>query len=493
MTSYPHNTTLYQDPPTDILHPLFSQTALLTLCTSNMDNTAIWKKTLAQIEIKLDSPAQFKTWFKDTRLIKIDDKCAVIGVKNSYTADWLYKRHLKVIKETLSFICGGPIQPQFIYDKIQPQRPVSKPQISHPILQVKEGIDEDTQNRISTARLNERYSFTSYVVGESNRLAYAASWAVAQKPGKAYNPLFLYGPTGIGKTHLIQAIGRFIIDSHPHKRVSYTTTENFLNDMVQSIQSGKMREFREKYRKVDVLLVDDIQQISNAKETQNEFFNTFNVLFHDSKQIVITSDRMPDQIPNIEDRLISRFKGGMVADIAKPLYEERVAILKRKISDIGISLPEHTIRYIAEIIKDSIRALEGALQKVSLYSSMKKGGELSNAEIAKILGLDPNSKRRQIKLPTILKKVAQEFQIKAQDLRGPRRTKDIAFARQVSMYILRVEFGYKLQEISELLKRNDHTTALHAIDKIQSMMASNMTFKEQIDNLIEDIQRPLDD
>jgi len=251
-----------------------------------------------------------------------------------------------------------------------------------------------------------------------------------------------------------------------------------------------MHNFREKYRKLDALLIDDIQLISKAKETQNEFFNTFNVLFQEFKQIVITSDRTPDEIPNIEQRLISRFKGGMVADIATPDFEERVAILEQKNKSFSYHLPDKILKYLAEVIKDNVRALEGSLQKVHLYSSMKNEGELTLAEISKILGQDPDSKRKSVKLSTIFKKVAKEFDVTVKDIKGPRRTKDIAFARQVCMYILREEFGYKLQDVSKLLKRNDHTTALHAIDKVQSLMQSNLAFKEQLDNLIVHIQKP---
>ena len=378
--------------------------------------------------------------------------------------------------------------PQFIYDKeISENNTVSSVE-DKPILTVKGGIDGTTHNKIRTSNLNEKYTFANFIICPSNRLAHAAAVSVAQNPGKTYNPLFVYGPTGVGKTHLIQAIGRALLDTDPEKKVLYLTTENFLNDLVQSLQTNRMREFREKYRKLDLLIIDDIQQISNARETQTEFFNTFNCLFQDSKQIVITSDRVPDDIPNIEERLISRFKGGMVADIAKPLFEERFAILKQKTAENAFNIPDSSLKYIAEIITENVRALEGALQRVNLYTTMKKVGDLTQPEIAKILGKDPNSKRKQIKVHTILKKCAKEYDVTIKDLTGPRRTKEIAFARQVCMYILRDEFGYKLQEISQILARKDHTTAIHAIDKIQSMIESNMTFKEQYDNLVESIQ-----
>lgn len=457
-----------------------------------MKTDKVWNKTLAQIEIKLDSPAQFKTWFKDTRLIEVKGKNAIIGVKNSYTADWLHKKHSYLINTSLSFVYGKDLKCKFIYDK-KVAKQVEKQQVKieeDPILQVRDGVDESTHQRITRANLNEKYTFSNFVVGTSNHLAHAASISVSKNPGENYNPFFIYGLTGLGKTHLLQAIGRSILDSKPGKKVLYCTTENFLNDLVTAIRSNTTARFREKYRKLDALLIDDIQQISKAKETQTAFFNTFNTLFQSSKQIVITSDRTPDELPNIEKRLISRFKGGMVADITTPDFEERVAILEQKMKDFAISLPDKTIKFIAEIITDNTRALEGALQKINLYSSMKKDGELTLAEIARILGQDPNSKRKKVKLSTIFKKVSQEFEVKVKDIKGPRRTKDIAFARQVCMYILREEFGYKLKDVSELLRRQDHTTAIHAIDRVQSMIQSNLTFKEQVDNLIREINKP---
>lgn len=460
-----------------------------------MNNQDLWKKTLAQIEIKLDSPAQFKTWFRDTRLIEIKGKNAIIGVKNSYTADWLHQKHRGLIQNTISFVHGKELNTKFIYDqelaKLPEKKTDTKKDNDQPILKVKDGVDEYSHQKIKNTNLNERYSFSNYIVGASNRLAHAAAVSISENPGKSYNPLFLYGPTGVGKTHLLQAIGRYIIDSDIEKKVLYCTSENFLNDMVANIKSNTMNKFRSKYRKLDALLIDDIQLLSNRKETQSIFFNTFNSLFHASKQIVITSDRAPTEIPNVEDRLISRFQGGMVADISRPDYAERVAILEQKRKEFAINLSDKILKFIAEIIKDNIRELEGSLQKVNLYNSMKKDCDLTLAEIAKILGKDPNSKRKKVTLSTIFKKTAKEFGVTVKELKGPRRTKEVAFARQVCMYILRKEFGYKLQEVSELLKRNDHTTAIHAIDKIESMIQSNLTMSEQINNLVSDIQKPI--
>ncbi len=454
-----------------------------------MNNEEIWKKTLAQIEIKLDSPAQFKTWFKDTRLIEIKKNLAIIGVKNSYTADWLKQKHTGLIQKTISFVYSKDLKPKFVYDPelAKSDDIIGKKESEDPILKVKDGVDEHSHIKIKNTNLNEKFSFSNFIVGSSNRLCHAAAISISEHPGSSYNPLFIYGPTGVGKTHLLQAIGRQLIDRDINKKVLYCTSENFLNDMVANIKSNTMDKFRNKYRKLDVLLIDDIQLLSNRKETQTIFFNTFNSLSHASKQIVITSDRAPEEIPNVEDRLISRFQGGMVADISRPDFSERLAILEQKRKEFAIDISDKSLRFIAEIVKDNVRELEGALQKVNLYNSMKKTGELTLAEIAKILGKDPNSKRQKVTLSSIFKRTAKEFGVTIKDLKGPRRTKDIAFARQVCMYILRKEFGYKLQKVSELLKRSDHTTAIHAIDKIESMIQSNLTMSEQINNLVSDI------
>lgn len=458
-----------------------------------MDVKEIWKITLAQIEIKLDSPAQFKTWFKDTRLIEINGKYAQIGVRNGYTADWLRKRHNRLIKETISYVAKKDLLPKYVYDleaaKVTQNQEENYYEES-PILTVKQGMDRQTYSNIQQSGLNEKYTFENFVVGTSNRLAHAAAVSVADNPGKSYNPLFLYGGTGLGKTHLIQAVGRTILEKDPSKKVLYISSEGFLNDMVKAIRSNKGVEFRQKYRELDALIIDDIQFISKWQETQNEFFNTFNVLFHSNKQIVLASDRPPEEINKLEERLRSRFKGGIVVDISRPDFETRVAILENKKKVMGLEISEKVIKYLADIIRDNIRELEGALQKISLYNSMSPQ-ELSIEEIAKILGKDSESKRKKLKLPKLLKLVADEFSVTVKDLKGPKRTKDIAFARQICMFLLREEFRFKYEQISQILNRSDHTTAIHAVDRIKSETLTNITFKEQLDNIIVTLQNQI--
>lgn len=456
------------------------------------DLSELWKVALAQIEVKIDSPAQFKTWFKDTRLIKVDKGEAVVGVKNSYACDWLKKKHHRVIKETIAYVYGKPVEPRYEVDPELSEIPTQKVTMEEftresPLFGVKDGVTQDLRTLIKKAQLNPKYSFSSYVGGSSNRIAVAAAKAVAENPGTVYMPLFIQGRTGLGKTHLAQSIGREVLERHSDKKVYYTTSEGFLNDMVRSIREGTSMEFRKKYRSTDVLIIDDIQLISKWVETQSEFFNTYNELHNSGKQIVLISDRTPDQINGLEPRLKSRFQGGVVVEIVPPDYEMRMAILERKSTEFGIELPNHITEFLAREIKDNIRELEGALQKVSLYNSMHDS-DLSVEEVARIIGRDQKSKREKIKPNNVMKVVSKEFDVSIKDLKGPRRTADVAMARQICMYIFREELGYKLEKIADLLNRKDHTTVIHAIDKVDSKKKLDEGFREQIDGLIANLQ-----
>ena len=452
---------------------------------SSMDLDQIWKITLAQIEVKIDSPAQFKTWFKDTTLLDIKGNTAEIGVKNIYTSEWLQKKHNKLIKDTLSYVYGSDITPHYAIDKNLINKPTEKPTTEEIIKEVPLFAPQQEQNDqiieiVKRAALNDIHTFSNYIVGSSNKLAHAAATGVASKPGELYNPLFIYGKTGLGKTHLGQAVGRKMLEDNPYRKILYVSSEGFLNDMVKAIRSGKNVEFRQKYRTLDLLIIDDIQFISKWQETQNEFFNTFNTLYNEKKQIILISDRPPDEIKSIEERLRSRFQGGMTVDVGKPDFEMRIAILEKKARAMGIQMKPVITEYIAKIVTDNIRELEGVLQKVSLYSSMIEQ-DLAVEEVSKILGKDNLSKREKIKIPLIIKTIAREFKVNAKELKGPRRTQELAFARQICMYFLREEFGYKLEQVAEFLNRKDHTTVIHAVDKIKSKIMIDDGFKNQVD------------
>ncbi len=457
-----------------------------------MDKDVIWKITLAQIEVKLDSPPQFKTWFRDTTLLKIDSNKAVIGVKNSYTVDWLRKKHHQLIKETISYVYGDTLEPDYEIDKELiniPQAKVTDEEILRepPIFGfINEGLDKNLSIGLKNSNLNEEYTFKTYIVGASNKLAHAAALGVAQKPGELYNPLFIYGKTGLGKTHLSQSVARYLLEKDPLKKVQYISSEGFLNSMVKAIKSGKNLEFRQKFRSLDILIIDDIQLISKWQETQNEFFNTFNVLYNEKKQIILISDRPPEEIKSIEDRLRSRFQGGIIVDVGRPDYEMRLAILQSKANSTNLNISSSIIEHIAKLVTDNIRELEGALQKIGLYQSMF-GTEITVEEVAKIIGKDKKSRRDRIKVPQILKCIAKEFNVSVKDLKGPRRTADLAFARQICMYFLREEFGYKLDQVAKIMERQDHTTVMHAVDKIKSKMMIEEGFKNQLEMLKEAI------
>ncbi|GAB4287450.1 MAG: chromosomal replication initiator protein DnaA [Candidatus Dojkabacteria bacterium] len=452
------------------------------------DPKQLWKTTLAQIEVKLDAPAQFKTFFKDTDISEIKGRKVIIQVPNPYTADWLKMRYKSLIQETVSYVYGETLLPEFEVsggEITNPETNISEE--INPLFAVEDGVMSSVIKAIEESGLNTKYSFSNFVIGNANRLAHAAALAVVDKPGQIYNPLFIYGKTGVGKTHIAQAIGRAMLERNISRKIVYITSENFLNEMVRGLRSGKMDAFRKKYRQKDLLIIDDMQLISKWVHTKDEFFNTFNELYNAGKQIVIIADRRPEDIKDLESRLRSRMLGGMVVDIKQPDYEMRLAIVQKKAESMGIELKNKILEFIARAISDNVRELEGALQKVSLFNQMKPGGDLSLEEVAHMLGKDAKSKREQVKVPKVLREVAKSFNVKVKDLKGPRRTKDIAMARQVAMFILREEFNHKLEDVAGFLNRSDHTTVLHAIDKVKSKMMLQEDFNYQISQIITNI------
>jgi len=454
------------------------------------DLKALWKVTLAQIEVRVDSNTDFRTWLKNTTLLEIQGKNATVGVKNTYSVDWLKKHHDKVIRELLSKRYGTPLKVTYQVDKSLANLPTEKISVDdaikdRPIFASNLG-SQSVNSALKKSNINNNYSFDSYIVGSSNKLAHAAALGVARTPGQSYNPLFIYGNTGLGKTHLSQAIGRYVLEKDPTKKIQYISSEGFLNDMVRAIRSNKNLQFRQKYRTLDLLIIDDIQFLSKWQETQNEFFNTFNVLYNAKKQIILISDRPPEEISKLEDRLRSRFQGGMTVDISRPDYATRLAILQQKSKELSIELSTTMLEQIATFITDNIRELEGALQKIYLYNSMHDT-PLSKEEIATILGKDKNSKQKKVKPNHIIKIIGKEFNLTIKEIVGPRRTKDIALARQIAMYILREEFGYKLDQVANYVHRKDHTTVIHAVDKIKSKLLLDDGFKTQVEMILKNI------
>lgn len=454
------------------------------------DLEELWKITLAQIEIKIDSPVYFKTWFKGTKLLKIEKEIAEIGVGSSYAVSWIQKKNHDLVKETLSYVAGTNLEPVYIYSdevsvivKAEKQNDYSMethPLINNPYTQ--NGFDY--KQKLGKCGLNIKYNFSNFIVGNSNRLAHAAALAVADNPGSAYNPFYIYGGSGLGKTHLMQAIGAKILEKNPNALIKYTSSEEFLNELVAAIRSNNGHNFRNKYRKLDVLIIDDIQFISNWQETQNELFHTFNSLYQANKQIIFASDRRPEEIKNLEERLKSRFQGGMVADISAPDYEHRLAIIEQKTREMGLAIDDITKNYIASTYITNIREIEGALSKISLVISvMPEDQKLNIKEIEKILGRDPESRRKKTKVDDVIKVIADYFGVESKELKGERRTALVAFPRQVCMYVLREDYKYPLEKVAEFLNRSDHTTVLHAVDKIKTKIMKDDDFRSKMNDI----------
>lgn len=429
----------------------------------------IWEKTLAIIKDYLSKPS-YETWFKTTEVIEESEDKLKIGVISEFAKDWLRSNYLSLIKEVLRAVAGKDVEVEFVVVKKESDE--------------KEEVRVEQKNNFG---LNENYTFENFVVGESNKLAHAACLAVAKNPGRAYNPLFIYGGVGLGKTHLLQAIGHYIIKTKPALKVTYVTSEVFTNEVINSIQKNKMNEFHEKYRNIDCLLIDDIQFLAGKERTQEEFFHTFNTLHNNYKQIVITSDRVPKEIPTLEDRLRSRFEWGLMVDIAPPDFETRVAILKKKAEKEKIFVPDEVFNFIAERITSNIRELEGALIRILAHAS------LSNQEITldyarKVLsGVYDKTKKVELSPEKIKTAVADYFSLSVKDLEGERRSQDYVVPRQIAMYLIRELTNVSLPQIGEIFGGRDHSTVLHSIEKIKKELKKD----ENLRACIEDLKRLL--
>ncbi len=434
----------------------------------SMDNLdAIWQKTLEAISSFLSKPS-FETWLKPTHPIAYEGNVLTIEVPNDFARDWLETRYSPLLSTTIKELLNEDVELRFV----TPDRDdAPKMQINAPPL------PQPTQ-------LNPKYTFESFVVGESNRFAHAASLAVAEACGKAYNPLFIYGGVGLGKTHLMQAIGHFVLNAHPDYRVVYVSSEKFTNELINAIRFNRTSQFRDTYRNVDVLLIDDIQFFAGKESTQEEFFHTFNTLYESSKQIVISSDRPPKEIPTLEDRLRSRFEWGLITDIQAPDLETRIAILRKKAAAEGWHLPNDVIVHIANQINSNIRELEGALIRIIAYSSFHNRQitlELANEVLKDVIS---SSKSNRISIPLIQQTVAEFFNIEVADLKAQRRTKSVTFPRQIAMYLVRELTDYSLPKIGEEFGGRDHTTVIHSYEKIQELIKTDPEVDRIIKNLI---------
>lgn len=450
-----------------------------------MDKNRLWQNVLGEVEVSL-SRASFNTWFKGTEIIELSDTKVVISVPNIFTKEWLSKKYEKDIKNCLIKTVPTLVEVEYRIGAIS-----SKSEFSFKSNKISLGGDELLEKPIAAVatktpeadHLNPRYTFANFVIGESNKLAQATAEAVAKAPGATYNPLFIYGGVGLGKTHLLQAIGNEILANSPKKRVVYVTSEKFTNEFINSIHKRTTKEFKEKYRKVDCLLIDDVQFLAGKEGTQEEFFHTFNALYEDNKQIVLTSDRPPKAIPTLEARLRSRFEWGMSADIAPPNYETRLAILRSKASNLSLQLPEELLQIIAQRIQNNIRELEGALTRVVAF------GQLNNTiptpeEVEGLLGgmlVSPG--KRFLKVGEIMKTICKHYNLKKEDLLSPKRNKEIVFPRQVLIFLLRNEMDLPYKSIGRELGGRDHTTIIHNYNKIKNLVIENNDFEQEIEEI----------
>lgn len=458
-----------------------------------MDPQQIWKTALTEIEINV-SQANFITWFREANLSRVQDGCAIISVPNAFSRAWLENKYNKFILRALHNITPEIKEIQYVINQAQPKRNEfsrQKAQKKKFILPEEELLYNEQLDLKDIAintdtNLNPKYDFSSFVVGSFNELANAAAQSVIKNLGSTYNPLFIYGGVGLGKTHLIQAIGNGVLRQNPNIKVKYLPAEKFMGEIVDAITNKTMHELKERYRVCDLLIMDDIQFIAGAEKMQEEFFHTFNSLYEKNKQIVISSDRPPAAIATLEKRLRSRFEGGMVVDIGEPQYEERLSILKTKLASKNVIISDEILEFIALSIKNNIRELEGALNRIILASKMI-AGPVGLLEAKKILTQVMYAPKRFTSPKKIIKVVADFYEIAEKDMLNKSRKKEIVKPRQIAMFLLREELKCSFPSIGERLGKKDHTTAIHAYKKIASDMKINHDFLEEIRLLKEKI------
>ena len=449
-----------------------------------MTNEQLWKAALGQLELKV-SQGNFLTWFKATKIQDRQGGKVVIETPSAFTFEWLSKKYKLPILETLQGLDNSVMSIDFTISSVTSRQRVLKknfrvlahkavkkeqPAIAGDSAKQAAPLMVDNQAQRLAKTLNPKYIFDTYVVGPSNEMAHAACRAVASKPGEAYNPLFIYGGVGLGKTHLLQAIGNEILKNNPSARVLYASSEKFINEFVQSIKERRTQAFKQYYREVDVLIIDDVQFMAGKGKTQEELFHTFNALHSQNIQVILSSDRSPRAIPTLEERLRSRLSGGMIADIKQPDYETRLAIISSKSEKIGSVIDDESLAYIAKNIQKNVRELEGALNRVIAHC------ELSNCKPSleytkKILeGILEQSNQKTIDSKSVLEVVSMYYSMSLDDLCGKSRKKEIVRPRQIAMYLLRKENRVSFPTIGDYFGGRDHTTAMHACEKIEKLL-----------------------
>ena len=443
-----------------------------------MTGTNIWDAVLARIETKVNRHS-FYTWFKPTGFISEQPDGIHVRVPNSLFRDWLTKHYSGVLNEALREVDRSGAALQFVTDEVLRVADLTAPP---PVVLEEAEIDSDAADASQTG-LGARYSFDTFIVGPSNQFAHAASRAVAESPSRSYNPLFIYGGVGLGKTHLMHAIGHYV-QTNSNLKLTYISSERFMNEMINALRYDRVLEFRERYRSVDVLLVDDVQFLSGKEGTQTEFFHTFNALYDAQKQIVISSDCPPHEITSLEERLRSRFEWGLIADIQPPDIETKVAILKKKAEAEGIPLPDNVAIYIAGKIKSNIRELEGSLIRLIAYASLT-GREISLPLAQDVLRNVLQNDDRAITIEIIQKFVSEYYQLKLGELKSRNNSKSVAMPRQIAMYLCKNLTPASLPEIGRSFGGKHHSTVIHSIRKIEDLRQRNGDFNTLINNFIE--------
>lgn len=450
----------------------------------------VWTRLLDQARRQL--PEQVvRTWLEPSEALRVEGNTLFVGVPDRFAADWNESKHGSLLASLAPVALGHPLNVVFRVHEAQKTRP----QMDFFVAPLPDkGAPGDNATPPPNSQLSGRYTFSNFVIGKSNELAAAAAQAVAEAPGKVYNPLFIYGDTGLGKTHLMQAVAHDLLQKNPRIRLAFIGTEQFTNELVGSIQSRTTQEFRRRYREIDLLLVDDIHFLKSKEATQEEFFHTFNALYEAGRQIILTSDRPPSDIPGLEARLVSRFQWGMVADIEQPDLEHRTAILKNKaaLDHLELTIPDDVIAFIAENVRSSVRELEGSIIRLLAYASLRHRQitvDLAREALRDKLkpGNEAEVPRNSLSVETIQATVAREWHVTPEGLRSKVRTKTLTVPRQVSMFLIRELLGLQLVEIGNAFGGRDHSTVIHSLDRVQRQLKTDPAFRSQVMQLRTDL------
>lgn len=445
-----------------------------------MSNRELWQNALVQIELGT-SETSFRTWFRNTDIVNRDiaGGSVQLAVPSKIVKEWLIDKHHKLILSTLRNLDNSIRTVEYTIHRA----PVVAPERKNPRAQESENASFDLQSLYIDKRdnLNPRYTFETFVVGPFNQLAHAAAKAVIEHPGGTYNPLFIYGSTGRGKTHLIQAIGNYFKKSHANKKVLYVTSEKFAVDYINSVRAGTANNFKNQYRQYDVLIMDDVQFIASTEKTQEELFHLFNALRDNNKQIIFSSDKHPMLLPGFEDRLKSRLSGGMIAEVPEPDIESRTAIIQAKLEQHGFSIPEDIVQFIAESVRGNIRELEGVLNMIVCKSQLK--GKIISLSDVKMLVKHNIKPSKGVSIDEVVRRVSQYYDVSEKSIYEKTRKKEVVKPRQVIMYLLREEFNVSYPSIGEKLGGRDHTTVIHSCDKIKEEMKTNNTLEQELDHI----------